>query len=209
MVAFVGKSGEGKSSILDLISKNYYHKNGDILIDGVSIGKLSKKFFDENISVVLQEPYIFNATIKENILLSNPKATENEIIDVLKQSDLYEFVMSKPKKLNTYVGENGSVLSGGQKQRLAIARALIKKTKIILFDEATSALDNHSQEKIKKILKKLSENHTIIIVAHRLSTIVDADNIFVLNNHKIIETGKHDYLYKNCETYSSLYKIEN
>ncbi len=208
MVAFVGKSGEGKSSILDLISKNYDTVGGKILVDNEEIKELSKNFFDNNISAVLQEPFIFNISVRDNIKMARPSASDEEIIEALKQADLYDFIMSKPDGLGTIVGESGAVLSGGQKQRLAIARALIKKSKIILFDEATSALDNHSQDRVKKILKKLAANHTIIIVAHRLSTIVDSDEIFLLKNHKIAASGSHEDLYNTCEDYQFLYKSE-
>lgn len=208
MVAFVGKSGEGKSTILDLICKNYEIARGKILIDGIKINNLTKKSIRENISIVTQEPYIFNMSFKENIKIANPNATDEEIMEVCKRTSIDKVIMKKEQGYDTLVGESGITLSGGQKQRLAIARALIKKSKIILFDEATSALDNHSQEEIKKLIKDLSKDHTIVIVAHRLSTIVDADKIYIVNKHKIQESGTHEELLLNSEIYSSLYKNE-
>lgn len=189
MIAIVGKSGEGKSTILKLISKNYNVNNGEILIDNYNINDLSEETIKNNISVVSQSPYIFNLSIKENIKLANPTATEEEIIEVCKKAQIHEVITEMQNGYDTIVDENGVILCGGQKQRIAIARALIKKSKIILFDEATSSLDNNNQEKIKKIIKDLVSDHTIIIVAHRLSTIVDADNILVLNKHGISNSG--------------------
>ncbi len=209
MIALVGKSGEGKSTIIDLIMKNYDINEGKILIGNYDINKLTESTIRDNISVVSQEPYIFNLTIKDNIKLVNKQASDEEIIEVCKRAQIHDFIMSKKDGYDTYIGENGITLSGGQKQRLAIARALIKKSKIILLDEATSSLDNESQEKIKQIMKELSKNHTVIIVAHRLSTIVDADKILVFNNHKIVEQGTHEELMRNSEIYQKLYEKDN
>ena len=209
MTAIVGKSGEGKSTILKLINKNYDVSDGKILIDNNDINDLSEETIKNNISVVSQSPYIFNLSIKENIKLANPKATDDEIVAVCKKVQIHNFIMNLENGYDTLVGENGVILSGGQKQRLAIARALIKKSKIILLDEATSSLDNNNQEKIKNILKELINSHTIIIVAHRLSTIVNADNILVLDNHKIIASGTHHELMKNSSEYRKLYSMKD
>lgn len=208
MVAIVGKSGEGKSTILKLINKSYTINSGKIYIDNIDLDKLDEMSIKNNISIVSQAPYIFNLSIKDNIKLSNPNATDEDIISVCKQAQIHNDIMKMENKYNTLVGENGVILSGGQKQRIAIARALIKQSKIILFDEATSSLDNKNQENIKNVMKKLSNNHTIIIVAHRLSTILNADIIYFLDNHNIIGCGTHDYLMKNCEKYKNLYEIE-
>ena len=208
MIAIVGKSGEGKSTILKLISKGYSVNSGKILIDNYNINDLSEKTIKNSISVVSQSPYIFNLSIKDNIKLANPTATDEEIIKVCKKAQIHDVITSMEKGYDTMVGENGVILSGGQKQRIAIARALIKKAKIILLDEATSSLDNSNQEKIKNVIKELSKDHTVIIVAHRLSTIVNSDNIFVVNNHKICASGTHTELMKNCEEYRNLYEIE-
>lgn len=208
MIAIVGKSGEGKSTILKLISKGYSVNSGKILIDNYNINDLSEKTIKNSISVVSQSPYIFNLSIKDNIKLANPTVTDEEIIKVCKKAQIHDVITSMEKGYDTMVGENGVILSGGQKQRIAIARALIKKAKIILLDEATSSLDNSNQEKIKNVIKELSKDHTVIIVAHRLSTIVNSDNIFVVNNHKICASGTHTELMKNCEEYRNLYEIE-
>lgn len=208
MIAIVGKSGEGKSTILKLINKSYKIDKGSIYIDNINLEELDEKSIKDNISIVSQTPYIFNLSIKENIRLSNPSASDEEIISVCKQAQIHNDIMEMVNEYDTLVGENGVILSGGQKQRIAIARALIKKSKIILFDEATSALDNNNQEKIKNVMKELAKNHTIIIVAHRLSTILNADNIYFLNNHKILAFGTHEYLMNNCEEYKNLYEVE-
>lgn len=208
MVAIVGKSGEGKSTILKLINKSYSTNDGEILIDNYNINTLSEETIKNNISIVSQSPYIFNLSIKENIKLANPQATDKEIEEVCKEAQLHDVIIEMQNGYDTIVGENGVILSGGQKQRLAIARALIKKSKIILFDEATSSLDNNNQEKIKNIIKSLSKDHTVIIVAHRLSTIIDSDCIFVLDNHGIIDSGTHNELIKKCLEYKNLYEIE-
>lgn len=208
MIAIVGKSGEGKSTILKLISKSYSANSGEILIDNHNINDLSEETIKNSISVVSQSPYIFNLSIKENIKLANSNATDNEIIEVCKKVQIHDVITSMKDGYNTLVGENGVILSGGQKQRIAIARALIKKSKIILLDEATSSLDNNNQEKIKNVIKDLASDHTIIIVAHRLSTIVDSDNIFIIDKHKISASGTHNELMKNCAEYRNLYEIE-
>lgn len=208
MTAIVGKSGEGKSTILKLINKSYEIDNGTILIDDLNINDLSEDTIKNSISIVSQSPYIFNLSIKDNIKLANPEATDEEITNVCKKAQIHDLIMEMPEGYDTIVGENGVILSGGQKQRIAIARALIKESKIILFDEATSSLDNNNQEKIKNIIKDLAKNHTVIIVAHRLSTIVDADNILVLSNHQIINNGTHNELMNKCIEYKELYEIE-
>ena len=208
MVSIVGKSGEGKSTILKLINKSYSASSGEILIDKYDINTLSEETIKNNISIVSQSPYIFNLSIKENIRLANSNASDEEIEEVCKRVKLHDVIIKMKDGYDTIVGENGVILSGGQRQRLAIARALIKKSKIILFDEATSSLDNSNQEKIKNIIKILSKDHTVIIVAHRLSTIIDSDCIFVLDNHGIIASGKHNELMKKCLEYKNLYEIE-
>lgn len=209
MVAIVGQSGEGKSTILNLVNKSYVVNSGEILIDGYNLNSLTEKTIRNNFSIVSQSPYIFNLSIKDNIKLANSKASDEEIQEVCKKVQLHDIIIKMQDGYDTIVGENGVILSGGQKQRLAIARALIKKSKIILFDEATSSLDNNNQEKIKNIIKALSKDHTVIIVAHRLSTIIDSDCIFVLNKHGIIDSGTHNELIKKCSEYKKLYEIES
>lgn len=206
--AVVGKSGSGKSTILSLINKLYTVTDGTITLDGQDINTLTEDTIRNNISIVTQTPYIFNRTIRENLLFIKPDATEEEMISALKRAQIYSFIKKLDKGLDSLVGENGVMLSGGQKQRIAIARILLKNSKIIVFDEATSALDNESQGLIVKAIDSLKKNHTIIIVAHRLSTIVGADNIVVLDGGKILAQGTHEELFKKCKMYRDLYKSE-
>lgn len=208
MTAIVGKSGAGKSTILSLIAKLYDIKSGDILFDGVSIGELTKNSIRGNVSEVSQSPYIFNASVRENLLFAKPEATEEELIAVLKQAEIYDDVLQMPNGIDTQIGERGVKISGGQRQRIAIARLLLKDTKVIVFDEATSALDNNNQKEIVKLLNSLKHDKTIVIVAHRLSTIVGSDKIYMLSEGKVLAEGKHDWLMKNCAEYKQLYKLE-
>lgn len=208
-VAFVGRSGGGKSTIFSLIDKLYTVQDGKITIDGVDINKLDKDSIRDNISIITQSPYIFNLSIKDNLKIAKPDATDEEIKEVCKIAIIDKFIESQPDKYDTIVGEGGLNLSGGQRQRIAIARALLKKTEIILFDEATSALDNESQEYIKKTIDNLVKDHTIIIVAHRLSTIVDADIINVIDMGKLESSGTHKQLLKESKVYNSLYTNES
>ena len=206
--AVVGKSGSGKSTILALINKLYTVNNGSITLDGQDINTLTEDTIRNNIGIVTQTPYIFNRTIRENLLFIKPDVTEEELISALKRAQIYDFIKKLDKGLDSLVGENGVMLSGGQKQRIAIARILLKNSKVIVFDEATSALDNESQGLIVKAIDSLKKNHTIIIVAHRLSTIVDADSIVVLDGGKIIDQGTHEELFSKCKLYKDLYKSE-
>ena len=207
-VAFVGKSGSGKSTILGLLSKIYEVDSGEVLIDNNNIQSLNKESLRKTFSLVNQFPYIFDMTIKENLLMANKEASEEEINQVIKQSYLDEFVFSLKEGINTRVGENGVKLSGGQKQRFAIARALLRKTPIILFDESTSSLDNIAQKEVKKSIDGLKGKSTIVIVAHRLSTIKDVDVIFFLDEGKIIDQGSFDELYNNNETFKKMFLAE-
>ena len=207
-VAFVGKTGSGKTTIFNLLCKMYDVDKGEILIDNININELDKDTIRGNITVISQNPYIFNMSIKENLKLVKPNLTNKEMKEALKTACLYDFVESLPDKYDTILGENGITLSGGQKQRLAIARALIQKTEIILFDEATSALDNETQEKITKAINNMKKEYTIMIIAHRLSTIINADKIFFLNKGKIECSGTHEYLLKHSKEYKKLYETE-
>ena len=207
-VAFVGKTGSGKTTIFNLLCKMYDIDKGEILIDNININELDKNTIRGNITVISQSPYIFNMSIKENLKLVKPNLTNKEMKDALKTACLYDFVESLPDKYDTILGEGGVTLSGGQKQRLAIARAFIQKTEIILFDEATSALDNETQEKITKAINNMKKEYTIMIIAHRLSTIINADKIFFLNKGKIECSGTHEYLLKHSKEYKKLYEAE-
>lgn len=204
-VALIGHSGSGKSTILNLLTKSYLPENGIITIDNVDIKDLDEATFRDAISIVSQSPYIFNMSIKDNLLLVNPDANSDEIDKVCKQACLYDYINSLTDKYDTVIGESGVNLSGGQKQRLAIARALLKNSPILLFDEATSALDNQTQSEIKATLDNLKNEYTIIIVAHRLSTIQDCDTIHVIEDGKVISSGKHKKLLESSETYRNLY----
>ena len=207
-VAVVGKSGSGKTTIVNLISKIYEVDKGSILLDGNNINDLDKYSIRNNISVISQKPYLFNMTIKENLLLVSPNASQKQIENVCKICELHDYIMSLPKKYNTLVGEGGVTLSGGECQRVAIARALLMKTNIILFDEATSALDNETQENIQKAINNISSEYTMIIIAHRLSTIKNCNKIIVIDDGKVSGIGTHNELYKKNEIYKSLYEKE-
>ncbi len=208
-VAFVGRSGSGKSTVLNLISKMYEVDEGKILIDGVNINDLDKDSLRNNISLVNQFPYIFDMTIKENLLLANKDAGEDEIMDAIDKASLSEFVGSLSKGIDTKVGESGIKLSGGQKQRLAIARAFLRNSPIIIFDESTSSLDNFAQGDIKRSIDLMKGKSTIVIVAHRLSTIRDVDKIFFLEEGKIIDAGTFDELFEKDEKFKTMFFAEN
>ena len=208
MVAFVGKSGSGKSTIFNLLCKLYESDNGEILIDGTNINELDRESIRDNITIISQNPYIFNLSIKDNLKIVKEDLTEEEMIDACKKACLDDFINSLPNKYDTIVGEGGINLSGGERQRLAIARALIQKTEIILFDEATSALDNVTQLKIQKAIENMQNDFTILIIAHRLSTIINCDRILFLEDGKIYAEGNHNDLLNNCEKYKELYDME-
>lgn len=208
-VAFVGKSGSGKSTILSLISKMLEADDGQVLIDGVDIKDLDKDTLRKSISLVNQFPYIFDMSIKENLLLAKEDATDEEIEKAIKDSYLKEFIDTLPNGIDTVVGESGIKLSGGQRQRLAIARALLRQTSIIIFDESTSSLDNFAQEHIKKCIDNLKGKSTIVIVAHRLSTIKNVDNIFFLEEGKIVDEGSFDKLFKKNKEFKNMFTMEN
>jgi ABC-type multidrug transport system fused ATPase/permease subunit len=204
----VGKSGSGKTTIFNLLNKLYNVNEGSILIDGKNINDLNEESIRGNITIISQNPYIFNMSIKDNLKLVKSDVTEDEIINSCKLACLDDYIESLPDKYDTVVGEGGVNLSGGQRQRLAIARALIQNTKIILFDEATSALDNETQAKIQKAIDNLKGDYTIIIIAHRLSTIVNCDKIFILEDGKISAAGTHKKLYDTNKYYKQLCKTE-
>ena len=204
-IAFVGKSGAGKSTIFNLITHLYQVSSGKVLLDDININDLDCNTIRNNMSIITQNPYIFNFSIKDNLLLAKEDATFKEIRKACRLACIDDYIMSLPNKYETLVGENGVILSGGQKQRLAIARALLMQTEIILFDEATSALDNETQEHIQKAIDNLKGEYTILIIAHRLSTVIDADKIFVVNDGTIIDYGTHHELLKKCEFYKNLY----
>lgn len=208
-IAIVGESGQGKSTLFNLLTRVFDVTKGEITLDQINIQDLDEETLRKNISIIRQEPFIFNRTIEDNFKIINPKITIEEIRAYTKIAHLDDYIMSLPNNYKTLLGEGGVNLSGGQKQRLSIARTLQKNTKVILFDEATSALDNNSQEYIKDAINFLVKNHTVIIVAHRLSTIIDADIIYVVRNGKIACQGTHKELLKNSKLYQKLYEKES
>lgn len=208
-IAIVGRSGNGKSTIFNLLLRYFDATSGEITIDGIPIQNLTEESLRHNISIIRQTPYLFNMSIFDNFKLVNPKVTLKEVRAICKKAYIDDYIMGLPKKYQTIIGEGGVNLSGGQKQRLAIARTLLLNTKIILFDEATSALDNESQDYIKRTIDDLVTDHTIIIVAHRLSTIVDADEINIIKDGKLEAKGTHQQLLQTCETYQNLYQTES
>ena len=204
----VGKSGSGKTTIFNLLCKLYNINDGEILIDGINIEELNEEAIRGNITIISQNPYIFNMSIKDNLRLVKSNVSDEEIVEACKTACLDDFIESLPNKYDTIVGEAGINLSGGQRQRLAIARALIQNTKIILFDEATSALDNATQLKIQTAIDNLKGNYTLIIIAHRLSTIINCDKIFILEDGKISATGSHKELLRDNKYYKTLCEME-
>ena len=206
ITALVGHSGSGKSTILNLIPRFYNIQNGDILIDDQSIYNSKTFSLRQNISLVSQDTTLFDDTVKNNITYANPNASDNELREALKLSFSYDFIEKLPQKMDTIIGENGVRLSGGEKQRISIARAMIKKSSIILLDEATSSLDSETEEKIQNALKLLTKNKTTLAIAHRLSTILSSENIYVVDDGEIIANGKHQELLENSKIYKNFFE---
>lgn len=206
--ALVGPSGGGKTTICHLIPHFYDVKDGQILIDGKDINKITRSSLRANIGIVQQDVYLFNASIRDNILYGRPGATEEEVIEAAKRANIHNYVMSMPNGYDTVIGERGVKLSGGQKQRLSIARVFLKDPAILILDEATSALDNTTEILIQNSLDELCKGRTTIVVAHRLSTVKNADEIAVVSDGKIIEQGPHDSLIAMNGVYANLYKLQ-
>jgi subfamily B ATP-binding cassette protein MsbA len=204
-IGLVGVSGSGKTTFLNLIPRFYHLTNGSILIDGQNINNVNLKSLREKISLVSQDVILFDDTIKSNILYGNSNATDEQLIQASKFAAAQDFIKDLPNKYETIIGENGIKLSGGQKQRLSIARAILKDSSIILLDEATSSLDSESESIIQKAIENLTKNKTTIIIAHRLSTVMNCDKILVFENGKIVEEGKHEFLVNNSSIYKRLY----
>ena len=206
MAAFVGHSGAGKSTIMNLIPRFYDCQKGIIKIDNQDIYKISLKSLRSNISLVSQDIILFDDTVENNILYANPSASKEKLSEACKFAAAEEFILKLPKGYKTLIGENGVKLSGGQKQRISIARAILKNSPIILLDEATSALDAESEKIVQDAITKLTKNRTTIVIAHRLSTVLNANKIFVMKNGNILNSGTHEELIDKCNEYKSLYQ---
>ena len=206
MTSLVGHSGSGKSSIINLIPRFYDRLSGDIKIDDQSIYDLKITSLRSNISLVSQDITLFDDTIMNNISYANPDADKEEVINAAKLSFCNEFIDKLPGGFDTLIGENGIRLSGGEKQRISIARAMLKKSKIILLDEATSSLDSETENKIQEAIKFLTKDRTTLVIAHRLSTIIKSKKIYVIDSGEVLAEGDHDYLLKNSKTYKNFYE---
>lgn len=207
-IAVVGPSGSGKSTLVNLIPRLWDAVSGTVSFDNVDVRKLDLSYLRENIGIVSQETYLFNGTIRENLLYAKPDATEEELIEACKKANIYDFVEKQETGLDTIVGNRGLKLSGGEKQRISIARVLLKNPALMIFDEATSALDSISEQKIQDAIEPLIESRTSILIAHRLSTILSADEILVINNGVIAERGTHDELITQGVVYAQLYETQ-
>ncbi|MHB9143083.1 MAG: ABC transporter ATP-binding protein [Paludibacter sp.] len=213
LVAFVGPSGAGKTTITYLLPRLYDINSGSITIDGHDIRDVTLESLRKQIGIVTQDTYLFNTTIRNNLLFSKMDASEDEIILACKTANIHDFIMSLPDRYETIVGERGIKLSGGEKQRLSIARALLKDPRIVILDEATSSLDSVSESLIQEAIKPLLKGRTSLVIAHRLSTIMAADCIYVVENGQIAEKGTHEELLSFCGLYKELcdkqFKIRN
>ena len=206
MTALVGHSGSGKSTLLNMIPRIYAPTSGNIRLDDQDISKFNLSSLRSQISIVDQNTTLFDDTVLNNIKYARPEASNEEVLEAAKQSMCKEFINNLENGFETMIGENGVKLSGGEKQRLSIARAFLKKSKIILLDEATSSLDSETEEKIQKALSQLILNKTTIVIAHRLSTILNSDNIYVVDNGKIVDSGKHEELLAQSKVYKNFYE---
>ena len=205
VTAIVGESGSGKTTVANLILRLWDVNDGEILIDGINIKNYNLSFIRKNISIVSQDVFLFNDSILNNLLLSQSRLRFEDVVKATKMAGIYDFTMTLPEKFDTVIGERGIKLSGGQKQKISIARAILKDAPIVIFDEATSSLDSISEKNIKDSIYSLFENKTVIIIAHRLTTVEDADNIYVLNRGQVMERGRHEELMKLQKFYYNLY----
>ena len=208
LLALVGASGSGKTTLANLLLRLYDPAHGAIKIGGVDLREVSPRDLRNQIAVVAQENILFNDTIRRNIELGRPGATNDEIIAAARHAYAYDFIIQKPEGFDTVIGEKGVMLSGGQRQRLAIARAVLKNAPILILDEATSALDTESERAVQAALDELMKGHTTICIAHRLSTILHAEVIVVLDQGRIVETGKHAELIQHGGVYQRLYELQ-
>ena len=208
-VALVGESGAGKTTLAALIPRFYEAKSGSIRIDDIPITDFAQKLLRSNVGIVQQTPFLFDATIRENILFGRPDATEEELIAAAKAANIYDFIQTLPDGFESNCGENGVRLSGGQKQRISIARVFLKNPPILIFDEATSALDNESEAYVQESMEKLCQGRTTVIIAHRLSTVKNAKRIFCMKHGKIVEQGSHNELIALNGYYKDLYTMHS
>ncbi len=208
-IALVGESGAGKSTIAALLPRFYEPESGEILIDGNNIMQLKQEFLRANIGLVQQNVFLFDATIRENIVFGRPDATEDDLIDAAKRANIYDFIMEQADGFDTLVGEHGVMLSGGQKQRVSIARVFLKNPPILIFDEATSSLDNESEKLIQQSMEDLCKNRTTLVIAHRLTTVRNADYTYVIRRGKIVESGTHNDLIAADGYYCKLHKMHD
>ncbi len=207
-LAIVGPSGSGKSTIINLLLRLYDVDQGRILLDGRDIRKLDLNYLRENIGLVTQDTYLFNASIRDNLLYAKPDATDEDLIAACKKANIHDFIHMLPERYDTQVGNRGLKLSGGEKQRLSIARVLLKNPKVVVFDEATSSLDSISESLIQEAIAPIMAQRTSIVIAHRLSTILAADEILVLKAGEIAQRGKHAELLAQGGLYAQLYETQ-
>mgnify|MGYP003343925824 FL=1 len=208
MTALVGPSGGGKSTVFNLLLRFYEVGKGSIIIDGQNVAEVSRNSLRHQIAYVGQDVFLFHGTVRDNIAIGKPGASEDEIIAAAKAAHAHEFISSFPQGYDTPVGERGTQLSGGERQRVAIARALIKNAPIILLDEATASLDSESERLVQDAIEHLCQGRTTIVIAHRLHTIAHADRILVLENGSIVESGRHDELLRKGGRYAAFYRLQ-
>ena len=207
--AIVGPSGSGKSTLADLVMRFHDPNMGNIKIDGIDLREFQVSSWRQSIAMVSQDTFLFNTSVRENVAYGSPKATDTQIIEAAKQAYAYEFIQDLPHGFDTILGDRGTRLSGGQRQRIAIARAILRDPDILILDEATSALDTNSERIVQKALEKVSCDRTVLVIAHRLSTVEKADNIVVLCNGSVVEQGTHQKLLEYQGDYWSLYKSQS
>ena len=208
-IAFIGPTGSGKSSLVHLLARLYEYSNGSITLDGIELKNIDKHWIRKNVGLVLQEPFLYAKTILENIKLANPIYSDNKVFDAAKIASIHDDIISFENKYKTIVGERGVSLSGGQKQRIAIARTIINDCPIVIFDDSLSAVDTATDVSIRKELKYRKNKSTTIVISHRISTVADADMIYVLDKGRIIQSGKHKDLIKEEGLYKRVYTIQS